>query len=360
VGLTIAATRDNRFVIAWEREVYKEDGWLEDVAYTVRGSNGALVREVTRLTEGVAGGDAYRDPTLTAVGDDRALIAYESPDVTSYTVIDSAGDPVIPTTGGWWGHDPHAVELSNGDIVLAWEGYVGFVVIDGDTYAVKHGVEYLHNAAAEGSEGNLSLAADQAGRAVLTWMDADWSYRPNLYYALVDGEGDVLTTPTIFRTSRAAVPEIETSYAGYGNASYTLGAPTTEGVDLWVTSSLAGGTPGGGAALRASLGNAGAAEAASVVLTATLDSRLAYRGASPAPAAANGDAVVWDLPDVAYLGGGQVVVRTDVPSATVGTRYPVTWTISSAGPEAAPADNTAIGHVMVARQVFLPLVLRGQ
>jgi hypothetical protein len=70
--------------------------------------------------------------------------------------------------------------------------------------------------------------------------------------------------------------------------------------------------------------------------------------------------VVWDLPDVAYLGGGQVVVRTDVPSATVGTRYPVTWTISSAGPEAAPADNTAIGHVMVARQVFLPLVLRGQ
>jgi hypothetical protein len=360
VGLTIAATRDNRFVMAWEREVYKGDGWLEDVIYTVRGSNGALVREVTRLTEGVAGGDAYRDPTLTAVGQDRALIAYESPDANVYTVIDSAGDPVIPTTGGWWGHAPHAVELSNGDIVLAWEGYVGFVIIDGDTYAVKHGVEYLNNAAAERSEGNLSLAADQVGHAIFTWTDTGSSYHPNLYYALVDGEGEVLTGPMIFRTGQGIAPYIMTSYAGYGNASYTLGAPTTEGVDMWVTSALAGAAPGGSAALRASLGNAGAAEATAVVLTATLDSRLGYRGASPAPASVNGDTVVWDLPDVAYLGGGQVVVRTDVPSATVGTRYPVTWTISSAGPEAAPADNTAIGHVMVARQVFLPLVLRGQ
>ena len=359
MGLTIAATRDNRFVMAWEREVYKGDGRLEDVTYTVRGSNGALVREVTRLTEGVAGGDAYRDPTLTAVGQDRALIAYEGPDGISYAVLDSAGDTVrAETSTGHFGTGPDAVELSDGGIVLAWARMVHFAVIDGDTYEViRH--DWLYNDASTGGDAYVSVAADQAGRAVLTWMDTYW-YRPNLYYALVDGEGDVLTGPTIFRTSRAAAPEIETSYAGYGNASYTLGAPTTEGVDLWTTSSLAGGAPGGGAALRASLGNAGAAEATSVVLTATLDSRLAYRGASPAPASAKGDAVVWDLPDVAYLGGGQVVVRTDVPSATVGTRYPVTWTISSAGPEAAPADNTAIGQVMVARQVFLPLVLRGQ
>ncbi|HIE19817.1 MAG TPA: hypothetical protein EYP72_02145, partial [Rhodospirillales bacterium] len=30
---------------------------------------------------------------------------------------------------------------------------------------------------------------DGTGHAVLTWMDSDWSYRRNLYYALVDGDG---------------------------------------------------------------------------------------------------------------------------------------------------------------------------
>ncbi|MFW6136004.1 MAG: hypothetical protein ACOC7N_04200 [Chloroflexota bacterium] len=53
------------------------------------------------------------------------------------------------------------------------------------------------------------------------------------------------------------------------------------------------------------------------------------------------------------------MVQTDVPSATVGSRYPVTWTLWSAGPEVDPSDNRAVAEVMVARQVLLPLVLRG-
>ncbi|MBC7227719.1 MAG: hypothetical protein H5T61_10870 [Thermoflexales bacterium] len=47
-----------------------------------------------------------------------------------------------------------------------------------------------------------------------------------------------------------------------------------------------------------------------------------------------------------------------VPGAEIGTRYPVTWTLTSAGSESNPNDNTAATQVMVARQVFLPLVLR--
>ncbi|MEM4217159.1 MAG: hypothetical protein QXZ09_03985 [Candidatus Methanomethylicaceae archaeon] len=42
-----------------------------------------------------------------------------------------------------------------------------------------------------------------------------------------------------------------------------------------------------------------------------------------------------------------------------GTRYQVTLRLTSDGPEANPGDNIASAEVMAARQVFLPLILKG-
>jgi hypothetical protein len=50
---------------------------------------------------------------------------------------------------------------------------------------------------------------------------------------------------------------------------------------------------------------------------------------------------------------------TIVLSGPSGTRYPVNWTLSSAGPEANPGDNTAVTQVTAAWQIFLPILLRG-
>lgn len=357
--MTIAGTADNRFVIAWAREIYTGEAWLEDVYYTIRRSDGALVKGVTKVTDGVAGGDAYRSPTLTAVTGSRALLAYESPDGIAYTVIDSAGGTIrAETPTGYWGSRPDAVELSDGDVVVASSGDIEFMVIDGSTYEVTHR-EWLPSPTGVSGYAYVSVAADQAGHAVLTWTQTDRYALSDLTYALVDGDGRVLTEPTIFRVGEGVAPSLYTSYDGFGNTSHTLTPPTAEGVDLWVTSALAGAPPGGTATIPASLGNHGAARATSVVLTATLDSRLGYTGVTPAPASVEGRTVVWTLLDLAYLGGGRVRVHAQVPSATIGSRYPVTWTLSSAGPEADPSDNRAVGEVMVARQVFLPLVLRG-
>ena len=55
---------------------------------------------------------------------------------------------------------------------------------------------------------------------------------------------------------------------------------------------------------------------------------------------------------------GQFALRVNLPTAAIGTRYPITLTLASAGSETNPADNTASAEVMVARQVFLPIVLR--
>lgn len=110
--------------------------------------------------------------------------------------------------------------------------------------------------------------------------------------------------------------------------------------------------------MPASASNYGLTAATSVVLTATLDSDLGYAGASPAPSTASGITVVWNLSDMDFLGEGRVVLYTTVPSTTIGARYPVIWTLTSDGPEANRSDNTATTDVMVALQVFLPLVTR--
>lgn len=97
--------------------------------------------------------------------------------------------------------------------------FIKFAVFDRDLNRLS-GPTLLNNPAAVTGNDYVSVTTDADGRAILTWMDYDWNYRPNLYYALVAGDGAVVTPPTIFRTSQAASPYIFTSYEGYGNTSY--------------------------------------------------------------------------------------------------------------------------------------------
>lgn len=61
------------------------------------------------------------------------------------------------------------------------------------------------NPAAVTGDDYISVAADDAGHAIFTWMDSNASYRRNLYYALADGNGNVLTDPMIFRVGQATI-----------------------------------------------------------------------------------------------------------------------------------------------------------
>jgi hypothetical protein len=65
----------------------------------------------------------------------------------------------------------------------------------------------------------ISVTADSVNHAILTWMDANsqGGLQQNLYYALVDGTGSVLTSPMIYRHGQGSSPYIETSYNGQGN-----------------------------------------------------------------------------------------------------------------------------------------------
>jgi len=178
---------------------------------------------------------------------------------------------------------------------------------------------------------------------------------------LVNGNGNVLTDPMIFRTSQATVPYIETSYEGYGNTTYSWTPPSgVDGVAAF-NASLFGGPPGGNAAVSVRYANHGATTATGVVLTATLDSDLTYASdTSGAVPTVSGNDVVWSLPDLGFLDSHNFTLYIQVPSgAAYGTRYPVTLSMTSDGPEASAGNNTDSAEVMAARQVFLPIVFRG-
>jgi len=262
------------------------------------------------------------------------------------------------------------VQLSGGRILVAWTRWgaanpeINFAVVDGTTYDVVAGPTSLGNPAAVTGDAYVSVAADGAGHAILTWMDADWNSRRNLYYALVDSNGNVLTPPMVFRTAGPTTwgsPYIETSYEGYGNTSYSWTPPSgVDGVAAF-SAPLFGGPPGGNATVGIRAANHGTTTATGVVLTATLDSNLTYVGDTSgiAPTVSGSD-VVWSLPDLGFLEDFAFTLFVRLPStAEYGTRYPITLTLTSAGTEAIPSDNTAIASVMAARQVFLPLVFKG-
>lgn len=363
----IAATEDNRFVLGWRRYSRQDNGSLSDIYVAVRNANGTEVKPVTKFTAGVAGGNYYYYPALTKLQGARVLLAYNGPQGrVSYAVLDSAGNTIKGETAATTDYSWHAdaVQLSDGRILLAWSGGNGtrdamvFEILDGNSYNVVSGPRTLNNPAGVTGDGYVSVTADTAGRGILTWMDYEYSYRPHLYYALVDSAGNVRTEPTTFLTSRATDPYISTNFNGYGNTSRTI-QPTTQNVDAYVkTPPVVGGQPAGHVTVPIQIGNMGRQAANSVQVSAILDANLSYIGATPAPTSVVGNTVTWQLPSLDFLGSGQLWITTSVPSATIGSRYPVTVTVISSGLESNAADNSAVTEVMVARQSYLPLVGR--
>ncbi|MBU1660609.1 MAG: hypothetical protein KKD28_03965 [Chloroflexi bacterium] len=360
----ITATDDNHFMLAWERYSYESAGNLADIYYAIRNSNGSEIKPATKYTNGVAGTDYYDTPALTKLNSNKALLVYEGPSCFSYVVLDSAGNTVkSETVIGPCGGMVDAVQYSTGNAIIVWSGYGGieYVVLD-SAHNMIAGPTMLNNPAAFTDDDYVSVTADQSGNAILTWMDGDWNMRRNLYYALVDSSGNVLTQPMIFRTAEVSSwgdQYIETSYEGYGNTSYTIPATSSQ-VDTAIKSKdRVGALAGGAAAIPVMFDNQGLTTATGVQVTATLDPNLTYlsdtSGVTPA---VNGSTVTWNFPTALdFLGRGEFTLQVGVPVAPKGTAYPVTLVIASAEADANPADNTASVEVLIDYRVYLPVIM---
>lgn len=93
---------------------------------------------------------------------------------------------------------------------------------------------------------------------------------------------------------------------------------------------------------------------------AALDAQLNYIGdASGIVPIVDGNELTWNLPtDLSFLGSGQFSLRISAPASPYGSLYPIKLGISSDGPEGAHFDNTTSVSIMIARQIYLPSILR--
>jgi hypothetical protein len=385
-GPAIAATGDNRFVLAWCREHQEPPGggcsdycYVTDIYYTIRDVGGE-VKGITRFTHDDPGGSGGNyGPNLAGLSGNRVLLSWYRDGDIYYAALDSAGNVVrgvtALTSDQWQSYDnePKARELSHGMVIVAWAGgqwpeyQVRFAVLDGSLNRAVGPVALDNPAAVTGAEG-ISIATDASGRAILTWMDSQVDR--NLYYALVDSNGSVLTQPMIFRSVSSPAGYIATSYYGCGNASYSWQPPVEPDGAAWFAASLVGGSPGGSAAVQVRYGNYGQQTLSAAALTLELPEGLTYLGDTSgiAPtvealavgpgltAVAGGTRVSWSLPDTEFFGRKEFQVIVGLPAnAQLGDRYAIRLRLTAAG-DANLADNEASAEVMAAALRFLPLV----
>lgn len=370
----IAATEDNRFVLAWTRAHRESSGWVTDVWYLVLNANGGVVKPETRLTNDTPGDDDnFYAPALAALSGRQAFLAFERggrySDIYA-VVLNSSGIVVAPRTNlsrdgeDRWDWGPDAVQIADGRVVVAWtsgifpDAQIRFAVVDLNRN-LSIGPVLLNNPAAPTGDAYPSVTADGAGRAVITWMDYHWSYRRHLYYALVNGDGTVLTPPTLFRTGAGLDPYLNTSYEGYGNTTWSWMPPTGVDAVLGLGVSPVWGSAGGETVLDVRYANYGLTVGTDVMLVATLDGALGYVGdTSGITPIVNGNTLTWHLPDLAFLDEGGFELRLRLPMAAQGSRYPVQLTLTTAGPEVVPADNAISTQVGILYEVRLPLLRR--
>jgi hypothetical protein len=371
------ATANNRFVLAWHRAIPTVAGYLDDIFYTVRDSNGGVVAGNMKITNDT-GEIAFYDPALTSIANNRAFLSWisrvDGNEDIHFAVIASDGSIVKPDTDlsidenviDWRNYD--AIELADGKIMAVWEawgcfggewtGRIRYVLLDSAYNRIGTPACLGQAPAATTGDAGVSVTANANGSAIVTWTDRDFNYQRNLYYALIGNGGGVLTPPMIFHTSQATIPGIETSYEGYGNTSYSWTPPT--GVDgvADFNAPWFGGSPDRGVVVGMTYTNHGTKTATNVVLAVTLDSDLTYQGdSSGVTPVVSGNTVTWNFPNLAFLENRSFNLYVDLPAVSpIGTSYPITMNLSSAGPEANPADNGSTAEVVSTYQLYLPTI----
>jgi hypothetical protein len=224
----ISATEDNRFVIAWTKDVEISSGTVSDIEYVVYEDNGAPVKTATLLTSSQPDGIYYITPMLEKMTGNQALISYSKIDPIAktsqlvYQVLSSDGlvqktETQIGDSSGATTHDGAFLGTS---ILLAWPssltGEVGYTLLNAETADVVASTQYISSPNLRDAS-SVSVARDANNHGVITW--ADRNQNQYLYYSLVSQTGTILTPEMIFFAADE-FGTVNTNTYGYGLASY--------------------------------------------------------------------------------------------------------------------------------------------
>jgi hypothetical protein len=394
-GLGIASTTDNRFAIALSEEARTgpQSGcndqvcYVVDVFFSLYDTAGNLVRGKTKLTNDVAGWrSAYETPSVTRLKNGNVAVNYadtgwDTPDIFT-VILNGAGNVIrsartVSNNGTMrYEYGPSAVETADGRVVIAYESYwepnytVNYSILNSNFDLIESGTQFVLQARST-SQAFVSVTADGDGRAIVSWMDADWSFTNQLFYGLIDLPSSFpsRTGAQIYFTSHSKFPNAATSEVGFGNTTYSSALPATDGV-VKVNAGLVGGEPNSTANVPIEIINHGTAPASNLVLTATLGSSalaalgadagaLTYAGdTSGVTPTVSGNTVVWNLPSVSFLQQQRFNLYVNVPDLPYGTQLDVSLSLSVDGAEPTPSDNAAQAKVRVSRQVYVPISVR--
>jgi hypothetical protein len=123
-------------------------------------------------------------------------------------------------------------------------------------------------------------------------------------------------------------------------------------------SALAVAAPDAPARIAIDYGNLSATVQTTVTLTARLDDRLTYLDSSPFTPTIAGPTLTWQLPALGLLDEQMINLRVQPPVAPLGTRFPVTLTLTAANTATLPFQSSTTVEVMIAAQSYLPLIKR--
>lgn len=383
----LVATANNRFVYVWEKRVYQSGIPARNISYGVSNSTGTQVKGVSAYTNAAANwSEGYMDPNVVPLSSNRILLLMNSEadaDILA-AVFDSNGNTVIGLTNvskdgsNYYDYRADAVQMDNGRILVAWsywdyseEKYrISYTLLNSSLGTVAGPIKIINPPALFGDD-YVSVTTGPNSKGVLTWFDSNWSYRPNLYYAVVNGTGVLETEPVIIESSGTIPPRIESNYYGYGNAEFTWTPPTDPDVTFKGNQTVQGVMPGGETAVIVDFANYGQTTATGVTLMAELDTHLTYTGdgsgitptitSNPMSngVTAVGETVTWNLPDIRFFerDGFSIFVEL-ADGVSMGESYPVTLTITSISGDVDTSNNERTVMVWASQQVYLPVVMK--
>ena len=201
---TIAATADGRFGLAWMRQLYDGSSYSTATWYAVRGADGGQVKAPAQFS----GSTRSASPNLTPLADGTLflVLAQLMDNQLGYGRIDRDGNIVtgLTTLSASNPRNPDAVQLPNGNIVLAWSNWNGsksniaYAVLN-DGLGIVKGLTSLPDISPMNDD-YVSVTRSKDW-AVLTWLSSfsAFSGQPSfLYYTLLDGGGNIVTPPMTF------------------------------------------------------------------------------------------------------------------------------------------------------------------
>jgi hypothetical protein len=235
---TVAATSDNRFVLAWTKNIISSS--FDDIWTAVYNSSAGQVQAASAFTTD----NNSTTPVLNALNNGNVILTWQtwltlsSMNVQNYAVLNSSGaavksPAVLSTLANEPSFSSDAVALPNGKIAVGWVSNgsgITFAILD-SAYNLASGpttASSIH----PGLEGNssLSMTMDYMSRVIFTW--GDYNARA-LFYALGDSSAAFLS-PLLPYVTNSIDGSVFPSWNGQGNAPVTTFADVPP--DYWAWS----------------------------------------------------------------------------------------------------------------------------